>query len=361
MAIESDNNRRSISELLKSADRSIKENNLDAALGFIERVFEIEQRNVYARAYKERILALKDAEAKDNAALAKKEEPPRAKAVPPVEKEKTEEKIEEKIPVSFAQKPVVPSRAKSSYTKVATLHIPHSPAALEAYRTLLTEIWSDGNVSAEEQSQIDSMKETFEITEKDHAEIEGQVRIEAYLAAIREAWKMGVTSFVDIRKRFKITDQEHLSVEQKINQFLQSLKAKGTVLLLDDDNSFLSVLKDVLTESGYTCFAVNSGEDGLKALETVTPDIVVCDIDFVKPKMNGFTFYERFRGIDRFVDVPFIFMSGLDQDIVVRAGKQMGVDDYITKPFDAELLTATIEGKLKRSREIKRVRPTSRS
>ena len=232
MAIESDNNRRAISELLKSADRSIKENNLDAALGFIERVFEIEQRNVYARAYKERILALKDALAKDNAPAVKKEAPQPVKAAPPTEKKKTEEKI-----------PVVCSRksrrrrfmSKPSYPKAVTLHIPHSPAALEAYRTLLTEIWSDGNVSAEEQSQIDSMKETFAITEKDHEEIERQVRIEAYLAAIREAWKMGVTSFVDIRKRFKISDQEHLSVEQKINQFLQSLKAKGTVLLLDDD------------------------------------------------------------------------------------------------------------------------------
>lgn len=356
MAIEADNNRRIISELLKSADRSIKESNLDGALGFIERVFEIDQRNVYARAYKERILALKDAKAKDTAAALKKEAPP-VKAAPPAEKKKTEEKI----PVSLPEKPAALYHAKPSYLKSGTLHIPHSPAALEAYRTLLTEIWADGNVSAEEQSQIDSMKETFEITEKDHADIERQVRIDAYLAAIREAWKMGVTSFVDIRKRFKISDQEHLSVEQKINQFLQSLKAKGTVLLLDDDNSFLSVIKDVLSEAGYTCYTENSGEDGLKALETVTPDIVVCDIDFVKPMMNGFTFFEKFRAIDRFVDVPFIFMSGLDQDIIVRAGKQMGVDDYLTKPFDAELLIATIEGKLKRSREIKRVRRTSKN
>jgi len=357
MAIESDNNRRAISELLKSADRSIKDGNLDAALGFIERVFEIEQRNVYARAYKERILALKDAEIKDTAPPPVKKGEPPAKAAPPTETKK----IEEKLPVPLPEKPAVLPLAKPSPLKTAALHIPHSPAALEAYRTLLTEIWSDGNVSTDEQSQIDSMKETFAISEKDHVEIERTVRIDAYLAAIREAWKMGVTSFVDIRKRFKISDQEHLGVEQKINQFLQSLKAKGTVLLLDDDHSFLSVIKDVLNEAGYTCYAVNSGEDGLIALETITPDIVVCDIDFVKPKMNGFTFYERFRSIDRFVDVPFIFMSGLDQDIVVRAGKQMGVDDYLTKPFDAELLTATIEGKLKRSRELKRVRQTSRT
>ncbi len=347
---EADSNRRAISELLKSADRAIKESNLDGALGFIDRVFEIEQRNVYARAYKERILALKEALAKEKAAAEKKaqEAPPKAE-IPPEKK-----KVEEKPATPSGLKTVSPPAAKPAPQKVSSLHIPRSPAALEAYRTLLTEIWSDGNVSAEEQSQIDSMKETFEIQEKDHVEIERQVRIEAYLSAIREAWKLGVTSFVDVRKRFKISDHEHLSVEQKINQFLQSLKAKGTVLLLDDDNAFLSVIKDVLTDAGYNCIAVNSGEDGLKLLESIAPDIVVCDIDFVKPKMNGFTFYEKFRALDRFVDVPFIFMSGMDQDIVVRAGKQMGVDDYLTKPFDADMLIATIEGKLKRSREIKR-------
>ncbi|HTR80321.1 MAG TPA: response regulator [Bacteroidota bacterium] len=351
MAGETDSTRRAISELLKSADRAIKENNLDGALNFIEKVFEIEQRNVYARAYKERILALKEAEAKEKATAEKKAQSPAQPKAPPVaEKKKSEEKIPP--PLEKNDAPPVP---KPRNEKSTTLHIPHSPAALEAYRTLLTEIWSDGNVSADEQSQIDSMKETFAITDKENVDIERQVRIEAYLSAIREAWKLGVTSFVDIRKRFKISDQEHLSVEQKINQFLQSLKAKGTVLLLDDDNSFLSIIKDVLGESGFNCVAVNSGEDGLKALETLTPDIVVCDIDFVKPKMNGFTFYEKFRAIDRFMDVPFIFMSGLDQDIVVRAGKQMGVDDYLTKPFDAEMLIATLEGKLKRSRELKRV------
>jgi CheY-like chemotaxis protein len=357
MAIESDSTRRAISELLKSADRSIKDRNLDAALGFIDRVFEIEQRNVYARAYRERILALKDAEAKDKAAAEKKEALQPPKATPAVEKKKSEDKS----PAAVPEKSTASIQSKPSHQKSAALHVRHSPAALEAYRTLLTEIWSDGNVTAEEQSQIDSMKETFEITEKDHTDIERQVRITAYLAAIREAWKMGVTSFVDIRKRFKISDQEHLGVEQKINQFLQSLKAKGTVLLLDDDHAFLSIIRDVLTEAGYTCVAVNSGEDGLKTLETVVPDIVVCDIDFVKPKMNGFTFYEKFRAIDRFVDVPFIFMSGLDQDIVVRAGKQMGADDYLTKPFDAEMLLATIEGKLKRSREIKRMTQPSKN
>ena len=356
MTIETDSNRRAISELLKSADRAIKENNLDGALGFIDKVFAIEQRNVYARAYRERILALKEAEAKERALAEQKPQP----APPPKPAATSEKKKNHEAPDFVAEKKAapVPTAAVPGVKPrgVSALHLPHSPAALEAYRTLLTEIWSDGNVTVEEQSQIDSMKETFAIQEKEHSDIERQVRIEAYLNAIREAWKLGVTSFVDIRKRFRITDQEHLGVEQKINQFLQSLKVKGTVLLLDDDNAFLSVVKDLLSDSGFTCVAVNSGEDGLRVLESLTPDIVVCDIDFVKPKMNGFTFFEKFRAIDRLIDVPFIFMSGLDQDIVIRAGKQMGVDDYLTKPFDAEMLIATIEGKLKRSREIKRIK-----
>lgn len=359
MPLDADNTRKAISEFLKSADRSIKDGNLDAALGAIERVFEIEVKNVYARAYKERILALKEAQAKERAAEEKKakeqphKEPP-VKAAPPVEKAK----VVEKAPAAVQKKP---EPAPPAASKSKTLHIPHSPAALEAYRTLLVEMWQDGNVSSDEQAQIDSMKETFEITEKEHADVERQVRINAYLTAIREAWKKGLTSFVDIRKRFKITDQEHISVEEKINQFLQSLKSKGTVMLLDDDNSFLRIIKDVLSESGFNCITANSGEEGLKVLDSISPDIVICDIDFVKPQMNGFTFYERFRAIDRFIDVPFIFMSGLDQDIVVKAGKQMGVDDYLTKPFDAEMLIATIEGKLKRSRELRRTSRASKN
>lgn len=360
MPIDSDNVRKTISELLKSADRSIKDGNLDAALGFMDRVFEIDARNIYARAYKERILALKNAQVKEKEKEKETEkkkatEKPAPAVVPPVKN------TEEKTKPVVAEKIAPPVSHNTLQTKSGKLHIPRSPAGLDAYKTLLVEIWQDGNVSRDEQAQIDSMKETFEISDKEHSEIERQVRIEAYLNAIREAWKSGITSFVDVRQRFKISDQEHLSVEQKINQFLQSLKSRGTLLLLDDDQSFVSIVKDVLTEAGFNCAAVNSGEEGLALLEGITPDIVICDIDFVKPKMNGFTFYEKFRTIDRFIDVPFVFMSGLDQDIVVRAGKQMGVDDYLTKPLDAEMLVATIEGKLKRSRELKRSSKASKN
>jgi PleD family two-component response regulator len=69
--------------------------------------------------------------------------------------------------------------------------------------------------------------------------------------------------------------------------------------------------------------------------------------------MGGFTFYEKVREIDRLHDIPFIFLSGLTDEVLIRTGKELGVDDYLTKPFSDETLLATIKGKLKRFRQLR--------
>lgn len=219
---------------------------------------------------------------------------------------------------------------------------------------MLMEIWKDGSVTPDEQTRIDSMRETFAITPEEHVVIERDVRIVSYLHSIREEWRKGITDFSAQRKRFLITDQEQLSIEPRVIQLLQSLQSNGSVLVLDDEEPFLTIIKSVLDEGGYYCFTAKTGEDGLHLLESMTPDIVICDINFSKPNMSGFAFYERFRSIDKFLTTPFIFLSGLDQDVLVRTGKKLGADDYLFKPIDVEMLMATIEGKLKRSRELKR-------
>ncbi|MGH2569041.1 MAG: response regulator, partial [Bacteroidota bacterium] len=62
---------------------------------------------------------------------------------------------------------------------------------------------------------------------------------------------------------------------------------------------------------------------------------------------------EKIRELDHLQEVPFIFLSGLSDEVLVRTGKEMGIDDYITKPFSEESLIATIKGKIKRYRQIK--------
>lgn len=63
--------------------------------------------------------------------------------------------------------------------------------------------------------------------------------------------------------------------------------------------------------------------------------------------MTGLEFYQKVRENPRLKSIPFLLMSGISDEFVVRAGMRLGVDNFIQKPFDLELLLATIEGKLK--------------
>lgn len=344
-----------ISELLRSADKLIKEFRYEDALRVIERVFSLDQRNVYAKAYKERITYLISSQPLETR-TKKPEQKNSPSPVPEIKKE--EQKKPPAPPVSKLEEkkniPSSPQQQVSPQQKQPIGKMQKTPAALEAYKTLLTEIWKDGSISIDEQTRINSMRETFAITSEEHTEIENIVRINSYLSMIKKEWQKGNTNFEPFRKKFKITEQEQVAIEPKLLTLVQSLQSNGSVLVLDDEEPFLKIIKEVLTDAGYYCFTSTSGEEALQLLETMTPDIVLCDVNFAKPNMSGFAFYEKFRSIEKFLVTPFVFLSGLDQDLLIRTGKKLGADDYLTKPIDTELLVATIEGKLRRSRELKR-------
>ncbi|MBI3112591.1 MAG: response regulator, partial [Ignavibacteriales bacterium] len=82
-------------------------------------------------------------------------------------------------------------------------------------------------------------------------------------------------------------------------------------------------------------------------------DIIISDINLETSTMGGFTFYEKVRELEHLQEVPFIFLSGLSDEVLIRTGKELGVDDYITKPFSDETLIATIKGKVKRFKQLK--------
>lgn len=368
------NPQKHISDLLRAADKEIKNENLHQAMAYINKIYELEPRNVYAKAYRERIISLfeaqgmarKDAELKATniqaadipASGVVTPTPPlvQAKEPAPVQQTNTAPAAQQTQSIKKPE-PKIVQQVQQSHSKQVERNlqkIQRTAASSEAYRTLLMDIWKDGAISTDEQHRIDSMRDTFAITQEEHIAFEKEVRIASYMNAVREDWKKGITDFEPIRKKFKITDQEQIAIEPKVFQLIQSLKSNGSVLILDDEKPFLEIVKGILSEAGYYCFTAMTGEEGLHLLETMTPDIVVCDINFSKPHMSGFAFYEKFRAIDKFLTTPFIFLSGLDQDVLIRTGKKLGADDYLLKPVDTELLLATIEGKLRRSRELKR-------
>ena len=88
--------------------------------------------------------------------------------------------------------------------------------------------------------------------------------------------------------------------------------------------------------------------------EKAAPDLIMSDINLDTSTMGGFSFYEKVRQLEHLYHVPFVFLSGLTDEGMIRYGKALGADDYLTKPFSNDLLLDTIKGKLKRFQKLRK-------
>ncbi len=129
---------------------------------------------------------------------------------------------------------------------------------------------------------------------------------------------------------------------------------KQTILVIEDDPILLEGVHDILDLAGYHVLAANNGLEALQVLEgQERPDLILSDI--MMPRMNGYSFYEAVRAHPEWVAIPFIFLTARGEKADVRLGKQLGVDDYIVKPFEAEDLLVAIAAKLRRTAELRAV------
>ncbi len=117
------------------------------------------------------------------------------------------------------------------------------------------------------------------------------------------------------------------------------------ILLVEDDQSFGAVLKDYLSMNNYDVTLATDGEMGLK--EFTEKDFDICIFDVMMPKKDGFSLAEDVKKINKNMPVIFLTAKNLREDIL--KGYQLGADDYITKPFDTELLLYKIKAILQRS------------
>ena len=233
---------------------------------------------------------------------------------------------------------------------------------LDIYKRVMVEAWADGATTRAEEEQLESLRASLMITPEDHSNLEREAKIEAYSNAFRRAWSTGAispesaSSLAGLRKKFKINIEEHEQIETKLLWELRSSSQKAQLLIIDDDEKLLHLLSDTLQDAGYQTVAYTTSDEAYSFLQSNTPDIILSDINLETSTMGGFTFYEKVREIERLHEIPFIFLSGLTDEVLVRTGKELGVDDYLTKPFSEENLIATIKGKLKRYRQLRKSR-----
>lgn len=126
---------------------------------------------------------------------------------------------------------------------------------------------------------------------------------------------------------------------------------KSKILLCEDDTNLGMVLKNYLELNDFDVTLERDGRLGLAAFQREKFDI--CLLDVMMPNMDGFTLAEEIRDVDP--DIPLFFLSAKTMKDDIIQGYKLGADDYITKPFDSEVLLLKIRAILKRNEEENKV------
>jgi len=117
------------------------------------------------------------------------------------------------------------------------------------------------------------------------------------------------------------------------------------VLLAEDDRDFGNILSQYVSISGFDVTLARDGKEAWDLFQQEKPDI--CVLDVMMPEMDGFTLGEKIKELRPEVPLIFLTAKSLKEDIV--RGLKIGADDYITKPFDPDVLILRINNILKRA------------
>jgi len=128
------------------------------------------------------------------------------------------------------------------------------------------------------------------------------------------------------------------------------MENQATILVVDDHEAIQVYTEQVLNEAGYRVLIANDGNEALGILAAHPVNLILADINM--PRMNGYQLYDKVVNDPRWVAIPFIFLTGRTMDSDIRYGKELGVDDYITKPFYPDDLIAIVRGRLRRVEKL---------
>jgi len=122
-------------------------------------------------------------------------------------------------------------------------------------------------------------------------------------------------------------------------------EAHKKILCIEDDRETAALIAEELVDRGYEVILAHDGGEGLAAILKAMPDLVLSDISM--PVMSGFELLERLATLaPRFAKMPFVFLTALtDRDNELK-GRQLGADDYVTKPIDFDVLATIIAARL---------------
>jgi signal transduction histidine kinase len=129
---------------------------------------------------------------------------------------------------------------------------------------------------------------------------------------------------------------------------------KPLILVVEDDLALLEGIRELLELTEYRVLIAANGREALEVLEKQHPDLIVSDI--MMPEMDGYEFHAKVSEQPELSAIPFIFLTARGEKADIRRGKELGADDYITKPFDDEDLLVAVRAKLNRWENLRQQR-----
>jgi DNA-binding response OmpR family regulator len=123
-----------------------------------------------------------------------------------------------------------------------------------------------------------------------------------------------------------------------------------TILVADDQPDLRAMISMTLECAGFEVLRAGDGLEALAILQAQPVDLILADI--AMPRVNGYQLYQRVRETPCWLAIPFIFLTARSLDSDIRYGKELGVDDYLTKPIEPEDLLAAVQGRLRRASQL---------
>ena len=334
-----DDVRKAASEILRRVDQLIKAGEIDHSIREIIRAKEIDPANVYVRAYEERLAFLKEEHEKN------------------AERERTRKEAEQAARERDAE---LTKQQETERTK-----------QLKAQKHLDDErrkqLKAQNHADDERRQQVDRAKTVQERTQDEEVKkaepelLGGNPEENVYVKAFKKTWTSGnitpqrAIALEQLGKELGISHERQLQLEMRLHDESQhESQPSHTILIIDDDEDMLQLFVRMLADHGYEVTALTTSDDAYTLLKKWKPGLILCDVNLETSTMGGFSFYERIRQLEHLRQVPFIFLTGLSDEVLIRTGKELGVDDYLTKPISEQNLVAAIKGKLKRFSELGR-------
>ena len=125
--------------------------------------------------------------------------------------------------------------------------------------------------------------------------------------------------------------------------------SKEKILVVDDEEDILELVRYNLFKNGYLVTCVSSGEQAMARLRDETPNIIL--LDLMLPGMDGLDVCRNLKTNPATMNIPIIMITAKGEDADIVTGLELGADDYLTKPFSPRVLLARIRAILRRNKQ----------